>query len=113
MEQDRGIKELKEMVGFVVAIVEAVAGSLDDGKIGFSDLFRLFGALKKAGPALKGMGELKAEIKDLTLEERKEIEDYISLEFDIKNDILEGFIEQAMQATLLILDLISPLIKKK
>ncbi len=113
MSEERGIKELKEMVGFVVSIAEAVVGSLEDGKISFRDMFRLFGALKKAGPAIKGMGEMRLEIKDLSQAEKQELQDYVATEFDIENDILEGYIEQAMQAALLILDLISPMLKKK
>lgn len=106
VSEKQGIKELKELVGFVVALAQAVAGSLEDGKVGVMDLFKFFGVLRKAGPAFKNLQGLRAEIADLSEAEKAELQAYIEKEFDLGNDVVEGYIEQAIVAAIGILDLL-------
>lgn len=111
--EKRDIKETKEMLKLLLTLAEAIAGSLEDGKVGFSDMLRFFGALRAVGPAVKDIGNMAAEIADLSKEEMAELEQYVVAEFDIANDILEGYIEKGLQATLLVLELVKPLLEKK
>lgn len=107
-----GIKETKEVVMLLLSLIEAVVSSFDDGKINLTDLFRFYGALRDAGPALKDIGKVREEIMDLSDNEKSELETFIIEEFNIENDIVEAYIEKALQASLLILDLIRPSMSK-
>lgn len=101
----QGVKELKELLLFVLSMTEATVSSLEDGKFGIGDAMKFLGVLKKAGPAMQGIGLIPAELKDLSPEERDEVEKYIAANFDLKNDVLEAAIEGALDALLSIADL--------
>ncbi len=101
-----GIKETKEVVVFVVALVQGVADSLADGKLNIFDLFKFFKALRLLGPAVKDFTKIKDEIMDLSDVEKVELCDAIAKEFNMENKVVEGFIEQALQAIVYMIDLL-------
>lgn len=105
-EEKKGIKELSELTSFVVALAQAVGSSIEDGKVGIGDIFKFFGVLMKAGPAFKNLSELRAEIADLSEAEKEVIRKMIEKDLDLENDTLEGYIEQAIEAAISLLDLI-------
>lgn len=78
MERREGIKEVTELIngveGFTIDLVKA----LKDG-FQFTDLFKMFGAMKDLGVGIQGANKIVAELKDLDdmelaqlLEETKE-----------------------------------------
>jgi len=82
-----GIEELKDVVKAAISIGEA----LSDG-IGLEDL----GALLDLPAAIDGISEVPEELSDLDETERAELQAFIQSEFDIPDDQVEEFIEQAI-----------------
>jgi hypothetical protein len=83
-----GIKELKDVVYAGLKIGEA----LSDG-IGIEDI----GALTSLPAAIAGISDVPAEIADLDEAEAEELKQYVKDNFDIPDDKLEAFIEQAVE----------------
>lgn len=106
MGEKHGLKETKELVRFVLSLAEATVGSLDDGKIGLTDAMRFFGCLKLAGPALKGLADMKDEIMDLSENEKQELIKFINDEFDLKNDMIEKIVEQSLAGLICLVDIL-------
>lgn len=72
-----GIKELKELILFVFAIAELTVEVVGDG-IGLLDIFEVLrddDVREKFGPAVRGTGEVPAEVADLSTGEMKELAD--------------------------------------
>ena len=108
-------KELKELLAFVVAMVQGIGDSIEDGKFSLTDLFKFFKALRKSAAAFKGLDALKGQLSKMTEEDKKELSDYVADELDLANDVLESYIEQALAVAISLLDLIplSKQLKKK
>ena len=98
------MKETIEMVSFVLELGNAIGASLEDGKIDWSDLMRFFGALKMAGPAIKGYENIPEEMKNLTPAMKEELKTYVSDKLDLPNDKIEFVVEAALKVAI---DLIS------
>lgn len=112
MAEKKDIKELKELIHFISSLAQAIASSLEDGKIGLTDLFKFFSVLKSAGPAFQGMGSMREEIADLSEAEKQELRLLIEKDLDLENKLVEGWIEQALEAAIALLDLI-PVFQKQ
>ena len=82
-----GIKELKDVVKAAVSIGEALADGIQIGDLA---------ALLDLPAAIDGISEVPAELEDLDPTERQELNDFIKSEFDIPDDELEAFIEDAI-----------------
>lgn len=105
------MKEIKELLAFVAALIEGIADSMDDGKIGFTDLFKFFSAFRKSSAAFKGLDKVRGKLKSLTEADKSDLNDFFAKELDIKNDFMEAYIEQAVAVAISLIDLL-PLAKK-
>lgn len=68
-----GIKESKEILVFLAKVGESIKASLVDGKFDLSDVANFYPVLGAILPAVQGIGEIPAEIKDLSVEEGLEL----------------------------------------
>lgn len=68
-----GIKEVKEMVDLVVAVVESGAEIMKDGKVGIEDLGSVMRLVPYIGPAVQDAHMIPAELKDLDSDEAAEL----------------------------------------
>jgi hypothetical protein len=66
MTEVKGTKELTELVDLPLTLAGIVVAARADGKIDVLDLPLLFGLAQTVGPALEGIGEVKAELADLS-----------------------------------------------
>jgi hypothetical protein len=72
MSEEKGVKELLELVAGLKEVGLLVKGSLKDGKIDLNDLSLLLGLLPKQQillDAFQGLSEVDDEVKDLSLDE--------------------------------------------
>jgi hypothetical protein len=93
------MKETKELVGFVLAVVSAVVESKsDDGQITLGDAPKFFNAMVAAPNAFIGADKIGAELKNLTIEEKNELMAEFREKFDITDDEIEELIEDAVEA---------------
>lgn len=73
------VKETKEALQFAIALANAVANGLEDGKIGLEDIGGLLATLQYAEPAIKDISKIKAEMLDLDGDEKNELLDVVAL----------------------------------
>lgn len=74
MAEEKGVKELLELVAGLKEVVLLGKAVMKDGKIDLSDLSLLSGLLLKQQEllaAFQGLSELGEEVKDLSLDEAK------------------------------------------
>lgn len=93
-----GIKETKELVGWVCSLGNAIGSSLEDGKIGMSDLFKFIGVMNSSNSAFAGVDRVPAELTDLDEVEKAELIDFINKEFNIPQDQVEAYAKAGLVA---------------
>jgi hypothetical protein len=92
-----GVKELKEMLGFVLGLGNAFGKSMADGKIGWTDLANFLSPLMKAPAAFQGVTQIPGELADLDPTEKAEVLNYVRTEFDIPQDKVEEAVEDGLK----------------
>ena len=105
------IIQTRELVHFVIQFGNALGASLEDGKVGMSDLGHFFGAMTSAAAAFSNMQEIPKELKDLDAAEKMELLLMIEEEFDIPQDELETTLERVLKTGVAIAELIADLMK--
>lgn len=91
-------KETIELLDGVFAVVDATENSLkDDGKIDLKDSPKYFGALLKLPAAIGGAQKVPTELSHLSEEGKQEVLDYFAERFDLNDDELEAYIEDALR----------------
>lgn len=95
-----GLDNIKKVLGFSFALAKAVDLAKADGKIDYTDVQFLLAPAMKIIDAVSGAKQALAEIKDLSVEERAELDAYIKAEFDIGDDVLEVKIEKGLALAL-------------
>ena len=93
-----GIKESKEVVQFLAALVNGIGKSLEDGQVTWFDARHFVEAIQLASPAFKDANEIIGEIKDYTTEERTQLINVFAEECDIPFEKAEEAIEWAFAA---------------
>lgn len=96
MSEVTGIKELKELLKFVVEFGEAIELALVDKKFEISELSYLIAPLMQVGAAFEGLDKMGGELKDLSEAEAVELRLYVEEELDLRSDKLEEIIEKAL-----------------
>lgn len=76
-----GIKELKEVVDLLAALMKMVDAAMADGKVDMSDLSLLMSLVPVVGPAIQGIGMVDDELKDMSEEEIAEMKAYMDSKF--------------------------------
>lgn len=93
----KGIKNTKEIVVFFAKILNWVSESFEDGSIGFRDILSIAPCLTSVRDAIDDIGEVPAELADLSDSEKVEIVELVRKELDLVNDEREGVIEFSVQ----------------
>lgn len=101
-----GIENLKKLIKLALSLTEQISTALADGKITTMELFGFLPELAQIPGVVKSWADISAELKDLTPEERQELLEYINEEFDIPNDQLESFIENALMNAVSLISLV-------
>jgi len=105
-----GIKETKELLGFLLGLSNALGESLEDGKVTLIDIASLATPLLDAPEALTGLTEIPSELSDLDDAEREEILAYAKEEFSIPETCVEEIVECAFDAAAQLTILVQKLI---
>jgi hypothetical protein len=104
-----GIEETKGLVLFCAKLANAIDSSLEDGKIGFTDIGNLWAPITKVKEAFEGIKLVPSELLDLSEEEEAELVDAIKTELDISNDKAELIAEEAIRMAFSIAQFITTL----
>lgn len=90
-----GIKETKEMLGFVLSIGNALGASLQDGEVSIGDLAEFVSPLLEIGDAFSEASSVPSELADLTEEEREELLMFAKEKLSIPEKNVEEVVECA------------------
>lgn len=105
-ELDMGIENIKEVLLFICRLTGGIVKSAEDGFSVWKDWPNFIDAAKALIPAIKDFKEIPGEYADLDEAERAELVKLIQDEFDIPDDKVEAFIEQAFRVALDLADLV-------
>lgn len=81
-----GTKNLTEVVDLALAGVDTFVKAKADGKIDAADLGLLLSLIPAVGPAIDGIGEIPAEIKDLDVAEAQALVAHVMAKLTITDD---------------------------
>ena len=95
-EQLFGIENLKKMVKFATDFTEQVADALKDGKFSWTEAFGFVDEVMQIPGVVKSWPAIKQELSELSADERTALHQYVVEEFDIPNDKVEAFVENAL-----------------
>lgn len=94
------IKDTKELVKFVVELVNAVDYSLQDGKFSLTDVANFLKPMLSAPNAFNDIKNVSLEIKDLSEEEKVELKEYMKNELKIGSEKVEMVVEHSFSIAL-------------
>lgn len=104
-----GLENIKKVLAFSFALAKAVDLARADGKIDYMDVQYLLAPALKITDAVSGAKQALLEIKDLSVEERAQLDAYIQSEFDIANEELEVKIEKGLALALHVAEFVAVL----
>jgi hypothetical protein len=94
------MKETKELVCFLVDIMNWLGKSFEDGDISLSDLLALLPKFKEAGAAINGIEKIPSELKHVPEYELAALYKHIQDHFDIPQDNIEMVAETLIKVAL-------------
>jgi len=92
------LKETRELIGFVAIMASLIGKAMRDGKIDAVEMGAILSALVKLPEALAGIGKIPSEMKDLTAEQQRMLEESFRATFDLPDDVVEEAIEEGVAA---------------
>lgn len=95
MEQSVTMKELKEAVVFAVALGETADAVLADGKVELAEAALLMSPIMKLPAAIEGAKNIK--LKELSVEQKQELVEFVKADLDVASDRTEAIIEQGLE----------------
>jgi hypothetical protein len=100
------IKDTIELIDGLLTSLEVIAGAAKDGKIGVEDLPLLLKLVPVVGPAVDGVGNIPAELADLSAEEGAELISHVMAKLAIESEKARSVIEKALKALIAIQQLV-------
>jgi len=104
---NEGIKEVKDALAMVFAFGKIFKQAKEnDGVINAADLSLMVGAIPSMGPAFEGIDKIPAELKDLDMEEVKELLIYSSAHLGghFESEELKEKVEKGLAAVVAMLE---------
>jgi hypothetical protein len=95
MSEEKGIKEVKEVVEFIAVLASAADLASKDG-LGLEDIGLFMPVMALAPAAFTGLDEAKLEAGNLSQQELVELKVALAEKLDLADDKLEGLIEKAL-----------------
>lgn len=107
-EKKKGNKETKDVLALGFAFAKAYKAAKADGQVNSMDLPLLVSAFPALGPALEGIDQVPAELKDLDLEEVGDILAFSAahLSESADSESLKRKVEKSLKLGLAVLDLV-------
>lgn len=103
--QKFGIEALQKLVAFACALTSQITSSLADGWQ-WTDALSFVDEISAIPGVVKNFPAVKQELSELSAEEREQLHAYIVEKFDIPNDKVEAFVEDALGLSIHIVALV-------
>lgn len=102
-------KNLKEVLDFAMSLHMAYEAANADGKIDLMDAGLLTQPVMKLIPAIEEIKKVGEEVKNLSSEDRAEMEQWLKATYDIADDKLEMKVEKGLALALHIAEFVGAL----
>lgn len=94
------LKETKELLKFVIDVVEAVDQSISDGALSLLDATNFVDPIFSVGAAFRGINNVPKEISELTPDQIKELCDYVTGELRLSDEKVEDTVKKLLESGL-------------
>lgn len=94
------LKETKELVKFIISLVNQSSKALQDKEVTAKDAVLLFEPLRLAGAAIKDINLVLPELLGMDEESSAELSEFIKAELDLPNDRVEEFVEDIISLSI-------------
>jgi len=94
------LKETKELVKFIISLVNQSSKALQDKEITAKDAVLLFEPLRLAGAAIKDINLVLPELLGMDETMANELSEFIKSELDLPNDRVEEFVEDIISLSI-------------
>jgi hypothetical protein len=95
-DEKLGIEHFKTLINVGLLVPKKIAEVTADNKVSLIEIVGLVEPATQVIVVAKGWKDIVAELKDLDDDEKKELHDYFADKFDIPNDKIELFVEDAL-----------------
>lgn len=106
MGENKSIKELKELLDLMLTGVEVGVDITKDGKLDLNDLQHVMKLIPVVGPAVQNIGDIPAELGDLSSEEGTEIVVHVMTKLAVDDAKAKIIIEKSLKAALAVYELV-------
>jgi len=94
------LKETKELVKFIISLVNQSSKALQDKEVTAKDAVLLFEPLRLAGAAIKDINLVLPELLGMDETMANELSEFIKSELDLPNDRVEEFVEDIISLSI-------------
>lgn len=94
------LKETKELVKFIISLVNQSSKALQDKEVTAKDAILLFEPLRLAGAAIKDINLVLPELLGMDEASSAELSEFIKAELDLPNDRVEEFVEDIISLSI-------------
>jgi len=94
------LKETKELVKFIISLVNQSSKALQDKEITAKDAVLLFEPLRLAGAAIKDINLVLPELLGMDETMANELSEFIKSELDLPNDRVEEFVQDIISLSI-------------
>lgn len=101
-----GIDNLKKIISFGCDLTKQINSALADGWQ-WTDAFSFVDEIAALPGVIKSIPAIKQELSELSEEEKTELNAYIKEKFDIPNDKVEAFVEDALSIAISVVSLVT------
>ncbi len=113
MSENKGVKELSEVVECCVAMVNCGIIVAKDKKVSLDDLPALMSVIPKVIAAVEGVKEIPAEIHDLSTAEAGEVIAGLAAGLAIENEKAKLVVQASLKTMLAVKELVESVIELK
>lgn len=102
-----GTENLKKLITVGLEVPSVIAEITKDGKVTFFELFNILPIATELISVVKSYKQIADEFADLDDTEREELHTYFAEKFDIPNDKVEEFVEDALGVAFSLISLVA------
>jgi hypothetical protein len=102
-----GVDNLKKLITVGLEVPKVIADITADGKVTFIELFNVLPIATDLIGVVKSYKEIAAEFADLDDTEREELHTFFAEKFDIPNDLVEAYVEDALEVAFNLISLVA------
>ena len=113
MGEAHGIKESKELFGFVAKLCASIANALEDKKFSAEDLTHFMPLFVAAPAAFEKVDKMPNEMSDLSTEEVVELMTHFSTELVIPQEDIKKVVSKGVAAGVSVYDLVMAILELK